>query len=29
MNEKEFWQFLEKAWEKGRAPQVSGTMNAK
>lgn len=28
MNEKEFWQFLEKAWEKGRAPQVSGTIDS-
>jgi hypothetical protein len=24
MTEKEFWQFMEKAWRKGRAPQVSG-----
>ena len=28
MNEKNFWQFMEKAWEKGRAPQVSGTMDS-
>ncbi|MDP8299144.1 MAG: hypothetical protein P9L88_04500 [Candidatus Tantalella remota] len=28
MNEKNFWQFMEKAWEKGRAPMVSGTMDS-
>jgi len=28
MNEREFWQFLKKAWEKGRAPQVSGTIDS-
>ena len=28
MTEQEFWRFLEKAWEKGRAAQVSGTIDS-
>jgi hypothetical protein len=28
MNEKEFWQFLDKAYEKGRVPMVSGTLDS-
>lgn len=28
MNEKDFWRFMEKACEKGRAQVVSGTMNS-
>ncbi|MCK4851787.1 MAG: hypothetical protein KAS86_01625 [Candidatus Omnitrophica bacterium] len=28
MNEKDFWRFLEKAWEKGRAPSVSGSIDS-
>ena len=24
MTEEKFWEFLKKAWEKGRVPQVSG-----
>lgn len=28
MTEKKFWEFMEKAWAKGRVPQVSGSMDS-